>query len=116
MNNLLNFIRPVGAIVSPLSAFFCGTLLTCVAFALLTSELSLLMNKFGISTSVVGIILSLYYVGYIFASLTSFKIINNREQMRQGTFAPILNQLALLAQRPFAVIVKLSTQTQMRVI
>ena len=97
MNNLLNFIRPVGAIVSPLSAFFCGTLLTCVAFALLTSELSLLMNKFGISTSVVGIILSLYYVGYIFASLTSFKIINKVGHIRAfSTYISLFSALVLL--------------------
>ncbi len=97
MNKFMTFIKPFETIISPLSAFFCGTLLTCVAFALLTSELSLLMNKFGISTSVVGIILAMYYVGYIFASLTSFKIINKVGHIRAfSTYISLFSALVLL--------------------
>lgn len=97
MYRFVTLFKPLEAIISPLSAFFCGTLLTCVAFALLTSELSLLMNKFGISTSVVGIILAMYYVGYIFASLTSFKIINKVGHIRAfSTYISLFSALVLL--------------------
>lgn len=80
--NLSSYIAPVKAIVSPLSAFFAGTTFTCVGYALLTSILSIRMNANGVSTSMVGIILSLYYVGYIIASLTAFKIVNKVGHIR----------------------------------
>ena len=97
MMNLSSYIAPVKAIVSPLSAFFAGTTFTCVGYALLTSILSIRMNANGISTSMVGIILSLYYVGYIIASLTAFKIVNKVGHIRAfSTYVSLFSALALM--------------------
>lgn len=92
-----NYINPIKSVVSPLSAFFAGTTFTCLGYALLTSTLSLRMNAFGISTSLIGIILSLYYVGYIFASFTAFKIINKVGHIRAfSAYISIFSALALM--------------------
>lgn len=69
-------------IVSPMSAFFAGTGLTCCAFSLLSSVLALRLSRNGIETSMAGIILSLYYAGYVLASLSSYKIINRVGHIR----------------------------------
>ena len=92
-----NYINPIKSVVSPLSAFFAGTTFTCLGYALLTSTLSLRMNAFGIPTSLIGIILSLYYVGYIFASFTAFKIINKVGHIRAfSAYISIFSALALM--------------------
>ena len=69
-------------IASPLSAFFAGTGLTCCAFSLLSSTLALRMTGHGIDTAQAGIVLSLYYLGYVMASLTSYHIINKVGHIR----------------------------------
>ena len=69
-------------VVSPLSAFFAGTGLTCCAFSLLSSTLALRMTSNGIDTAQAGIVLSLYYLGYVVASLTSYRIINKVGHIR----------------------------------
>ena len=69
-------------IVSPMSAFFAGTGLTCCAFSLLSSILALRLSRNGVDTSEAGIILSLYYAGYVLASLSSYKIINRVGHIR----------------------------------
>ena len=96
MSRLSEFFKPIKAVVSPLSAFFAGTLLTCAGYALLTSYLSLKMNKFGVSTSQIGIILSMYYIGYILAALTASKIINKVGHIRSfSTFISLFSALVL---------------------
>lgn len=75
-------VTSLKAIASPLSAFFAGTGLTCCAFSLLSSVLALRMAQYGLNTSEAGIILSLYYAGYILASLSSYKIINRVGHIR----------------------------------
>lgn len=79
VNQTINSLKNV---VSPLSAFFAGTGLTCCAFSLLASTLALRMTQYGVSTSEAGIVLSLYYAGYILASLNSYKIINRVGHIR----------------------------------
>lgn len=69
-------------IVSPMSAFFAGTGLTCCAFSLLSSILALRLSRNGVGTSEAGIILSLYYAGYVLASLSSYKIVNRVGHIR----------------------------------
>lgn len=69
-------------IVSPMSAFFAGTGLTCCAFSLLSSILALRLSRNGVETSMAGLILSLYYAGYVLASLSSYKIINRVGHIR----------------------------------
>ncbi len=92
-----DYIAPVKSVVSPLSAFFAGTTLTCLGYALLTSVLSLRMHADGVSTSLIGIVLSLYYAGYICASLTAFKIINKVGHIRSfSTYVSLFSALALM--------------------
>ena len=96
MMKVFERFKPIEAVVSPLSAFFAGTLLTCMGYALLTSYLSLKMNKFGVSTSHIGLILSMYYVGYILAALTSSKIINKVGHIRSfSAFISLFSALVL---------------------
>lgn len=76
MSKILNYFSLLRTIVSPLTAFFAGTALACCAYALLTSTLGLRMAEASVSTFAAGIVLSLYYAGYIIASLTSNQIIN----------------------------------------
>lgn len=97
MMKFSDYIKPFEAVVSPLSAFFAGTTFTCMGYALLTSILSIRMNANGVSTSEIGIILSLYYVGYIFASMTAFKIINKVGHIRAfSAYISLFSALALL--------------------
>ena len=76
------FFSSLKSIISPLSAFFMGTVLTCCAFSLLSSTLALRMTANGIDTAKAGIVLSLYYLGYVVASLTSYRIINKVGHIR----------------------------------
>lgn len=82
MSLISQTLNSVKTIASPLSAFFAGTGLTCCAFSLLSSTLALRMAQHGLNTSEAGIILSLYYAGYILASLSSYKIINRVGHIR----------------------------------
>ena len=74
MSIISQTINSVKTIASPLSAFLAGTGLTCCAFSLLSSTLALRMNQNGVPTSEAGIILSLYYCGYVIASLISYLV------------------------------------------
>ncbi len=96
MSRLSEYIKPVEALISPLSAFFAGTALTCMGYALLTSALSLRMDSFGVSPSSIGLILSLYYLGYILASMSAFKIINKVGHIRAfSAYISFFSALAL---------------------
>ena len=96
MSKFFERFMPIRAVVSPLSAFFAGTLLTCAGYALLTSYLSLKMNTFGVSTSQIGVILSMYYVGYILAALSASKIINKVGHIRSfSAFISLFSALVL---------------------
>lgn len=75
-------LNTVKTVASPLSAFLAGTGLTCCAFSLLSSTLALRMTQNGVSTSEAGIILSLYYAGYILASIWSHNLINRVGHIR----------------------------------
>lgn len=75
-------LNTVKTVASPLSAFLAGTGLTCCAFSLLSSTLALRMTQNGVSTSEAGIILSLYYAGYILASFWSHHLINRVGHIR----------------------------------
>lgn len=82
-------------LASPLTAFFLGTGLACCAYALMTSIFSVRLEQHGLSTSKAGIVLALYYVGYIFASLESYRIINRVGHIR--SFAAHISAFAALA-------------------
>lgn len=82
MSIISQSINTIKTIASPLSAFLAGTGITCCAFSLLSSVLALRMYKNGVSTSEVGIVLSLYYAGYAIASVTSYRIINRVGHIR----------------------------------
>lgn len=90
------YFENLKTIASPLTAFFAGTMLTCTAYALLSSTLAIRLSENNVSTSAAGIILSVYYVGYIFASLSSYKIINKVGHIRAfSTFISVLSALVL---------------------
>lgn len=97
MASLISKLRFLKSIVSPLTAFFAGTALTCCAYALLNSSLSLKMAENKVSTFTAGIVLSLYYLGYIIASKTSNKVINKVGHIRAfSAYISIFSAIALL--------------------
>lgn len=90
-------VKSLEKLVSPLSAFFMGTVFTCLAYGLLSSYLALRLNAQAISTGAVGLVLAVYYIGYIFASLSSYKIINRVGHIRAfSTYISILSALVLM--------------------
>lgn len=91
INSAINFFK---TIVSPLSAFFAGTGLTCCAFSLLSSTLALRLSRNGVDTAEAGIILSLYYAGYVLSSLSSYKIVNRVGHIR--TFCAFISTFSAL--------------------
>ena len=94
---MLEKIKSLEALFSPLTAFFAGTLFACSAYGLLSSYLALRLNGANVPTFYSGIILSVYYVGYIFATLTSYKIINKVGHIRAfSAYISILSALVLL--------------------
>ncbi len=97
MTAFLNTIKSVKALISPLSAFFLGTIFTCTAYGLLSSTLSLKLNDMEVSTFEIGMVMALYYAGYIFASLSSHTIINRVGHIRAfGAYISVLSALVLL--------------------
>jgi len=84
-------------LVSPLTAFFVGTLFTCLASGLLSSYLAIRLNDANVPTFYSGLILSVYYVSYILATLTAYKIINRVGHIRSfSAYVSILSALILL--------------------
>lgn len=84
-------------ILSPLSAFFMGTMFACLGFALLSSVLAIRLSQNGASTTLAGVVLSLYYLGYIIASQSAYKIINKVGQIRAfSAFVSVFSALALM--------------------
>lgn len=97
MSKILNYFSLLRTIISPLTAFFAGTALACCAYALLTSTLGLRMAEASVSTFAAGIVLSLYYAGYIIASLTSNQIINRVGHIRAfSTYISLFSALVLM--------------------
>ena len=97
MSGVGAYLKSLRTLVSPLNAFFAGTLLTCSAYGLLSSTLALQLNASQIPTFYAGIILAVYYVGYILASLTSHAIINRVGHIRAfSTFVSVLSALVLM--------------------
>ena len=97
MHNFWNNLKSVKALVSPLTAFFVGTLFTCLASGLLSSYLAIRLNDANVPTFYSGLILSVYYVSYILATLTAYKIINRVGHIRSfSAYVSILSALILL--------------------
>lgn len=90
------YFLTIEKMASPLTAFFIGTVFTCMAYGLLSSVLALRLTENHVSTSAAGIILSVYYVGYIFASLSSYKVINRVGHIRAfSAYISVLSALVL---------------------
>ena len=97
MQGIEEYLKSLRALASPLTAFFIGTIFTCTAYGLLSSYLALRLNAQGVPTNYTGIILAVYYVGYIFASLSAYKIINRVGHIRAfSTYISVLSALVLL--------------------
>lgn len=97
MQNLLDLLRSVKTLASPLTAFFIGTLFTCSAYGLLSSYLAIRLNGANVPTSYSGMILSVYYVGYVFATMFSYRIINRVGHIRAfSAYISVLSALVLL--------------------
>ncbi len=96
MLKIREYLTSIRVIISPLSAFFIGTLFTCCAYGLLSSDLALQLSQKEVPTFYSGLILSVYYVGYIFATFSSYKIINKVGHIRAfSAFISILSALVL---------------------
>lgn len=94
---MLEKLKSLRALISPLTAFFIGTFFTCSAYGLLSSYLAVRLNAAQVPTFYSGIILSLYYVGYIFATLSSYSIINRAGHIRAfSAYISILSALVLM--------------------
>lgn len=97
MNKIWESIKSLEKLASPLTAFFIGTMFTCAAYGLLSSTLALRLNAMPITTAEAGLVLSVYYVGYIFASLSSYRIINRVGHIRAfSVYISVLSALVLL--------------------
>ncbi|MBR6663648.1 MAG: MFS transporter, partial [Alphaproteobacteria bacterium] len=94
---MLEKLKSLKALMSPLSAFFAGTMLTSAAYSLLSSYLAIYLNNAEVPTFYVGIVLSVYYLGYIFATLSAHKIINKVGHIRAfSSYISLLSALILL--------------------
>lgn len=97
MNALKAKLLNIRDIISPLTAFFIGTCLTCCAYALMTSISSVRLDSFGVSTSKAGFVLALYYLGFVVASLSAYKVINKVGHIRAFvTYVSIFSALSLM--------------------
>ena len=97
MQNILEHLKSLEKIVSPLTAFFFGTILTCCAYGLLSSSLALRLAENSGNTFAAGIILAMYYTGYIIASVISYRIINKVGHIRAfSTYISIFSGIVLL--------------------
>lgn len=97
MQNILEHFKSLEKIVSPLTAFFFGTILTCCAYGLLSSSLALRLADNSDNTFAAGIILAMYYTGYIVASVISYRIINKVGHIRAfSTYISIFSGIVLL--------------------
>lgn len=97
MQNILEHLKSLEKIVSPLTAFFFGTILTCCAYGLLSSSLALRLAENNDNTFAAGIILAMYYTGYIVASVVSYRIINKVGHIRAfSTYISIFSGIVLL--------------------
>lgn len=97
MQNILEHLKSLEKIVSPLTAFFFGTILTCCAYGLLSSSLALRLADNSDNTFAAGIILAMYYTGYIVASVISYRIINKVGHIRAfSTYISIFSGIVLL--------------------
>ena len=97
MNSILNNLKLLKNILSPLTAFFAGTLITCCAYGLLSSTLAVRLAENGSNTFSAGIILAFYYIGYIAAALSAYKIVNQVGHIRAfSTYISLFSAIALL--------------------
>src|SRR5574344_2925927 len=97
MQKIQEFILSIKNLASPLSTFFLGTALTCCATGLLGSFLAVSLVGNKVSTFETGIVLALHYLGYIFASFSSYKTINRVGHIRAfSVYLSALSALVLL--------------------
>ncbi len=97
MRKIIEALKSAKALASPLTAFFAGTLFTCSAYGLLSSYLAVRLSAAEVPTFYSGLVLSVYYVGYIFATLTAYRIINRVGHIRAfSTYISVLSALVLL--------------------
>ena len=93
---MTELLKSFKTLITPLSAFFLGSLFMSCAFGLLSTILALRLTQNSVSTFHSGIILSVYYLGYIFASTSSYKIINKAGHIKAfGVYTSILSALVL---------------------
>lgn len=94
---MLNKLASLKALISPLTAFFGGTLFVSGAYGLLNSVLAIDLNEAEVPTFYSGLILSMYYVGYIFATASSYKVINKAGHIRAfSAYVSIMSALVLM--------------------
>lgn len=94
---MLNKLASLKTLISPLTAFFGGTLFVSGAYGLLNSVLAIDLNEAEVPTFYSGLILSMYYVGYIFATVSSYKVINKAGHIRAfSAYVSIMSALVLM--------------------
>ncbi len=90
-------LKAAEKLLSPLAAFFIGTLVMYVASGLNTSILAVRLNAQHTPTFYTGIVMAFYYFAYIVSSLTSSRIINKVGHVRAfAGYISILSSMVLL--------------------
>lgn len=96
MGILKSTLMSLKAIVSPLSAFLAGTALVCCGYASLNSTFAVRLNQAQTPMYIAGIILALYYLGSVLASITASRFINKVGNIRAfSAFTSLLAALVL---------------------
>lgn len=96
MGILKTTLISVRTIASPISAVLAGTVFMCCGYASLNSTFALRLNQNNTSMYISGIILALYYLGSVLASVTAYKFINKVGNIRAfSAFSSLLSALVL---------------------
>lgn len=86
----------VRTIASPISAVLAGTVFICCGYASLNSTFALKLNQTNTPMYITGIILALYYLGSVLASLTAYRFVNKVGNIRAfSAFSSLLSALVL---------------------
>lgn len=96
MGILKSTLISLKAIISPLSAFLAGAALVCCGYASLNSTFAMKLNMSNTPLYITGVILALYYLGSVLASVTSSRFINKVGNIRAfSAFTSLLSALVL---------------------
>lgn len=96
MNLLKSSLASLKTVVSPLTALFAGTAFVCCGYASLSSIFAMKLNQSQTPTSIAGIILAMYYLGSVLASVSASRFINKVGHIRVfSAFASLLSALVL---------------------